>query len=285
MRVQTSEKSGPRPAWLFFLVALSLVITTVWFREGASGPIHRTRSGIQAALAPASAAGEYVTRPARGMIAWMGDLGVSRSTLEQLRSQNRRLRARIAELEEARLENERLTALVGMTKAAERESLGAHVIGRPTNSWEGVITIDRGTSDGVTVGMPVIGGEGLLGQTIEVSINTAKVRLITDQRSGVAALVQRTRTSGIVHGTIEGGLTMDFVSAETTLKVGDVVITSGLGGVYPKGVVIGEVVASDRTANAMYRDIAVEPMGDLASLEEVLVLIGASEISAPEGGE
>lgn len=285
MKVQRTETPGPRPGWLILLVALSIVLITVWYREGDAGPLHRVRAGVQATSAPISAGGEFVTRPVRGLLAWASDLGVSRSQLEQLREQNRTLRVRVAELEEARLENARLRALTELPLARETKAIGAHVIGRPTNSWEGVITIDRGSADGVRTGMPVVGPQGLLGQTVAVSPGSSRVRLITDQRSGVAALVQRTRAEGVVRGSIEGNITMDFVSVDRSVKKGDVVITSGIGGVYPKGLTIGEVVEVSRPDNALYQEIGIEPAGDPSGLEEVLVLIGEPPVVEPEGGE
>lgn len=282
---QTEPSGGPRLGVLVVFVALAIVLMTIWYREGERGPIHRLRLGVQAATAPVSAGGEFLTRPARGLFAWATDLGVSRSQLEQLRSQNERLRTRVAELEEARLENERLRRLVKLAKAGGVTSRAARVIGRPTNSWEGIITIDLGTADGITAGMPVIGPRGLLGQTVEAAPSSSRVRLITDQRSGVAAMIQRNRSVGIVKGTLEGRLVLDFVSKETTVKAGDVVITSGLGGVYPKGIVIGEVSAVDRDSNALYQRIRVEPAGDIVGLEEVLVLVEEPEQPTLEGGE
>lgn len=270
---------------LALFVVAAIVLMTVWFREGDTGPIHRVRVGVQTVMSPVSAAGEFVTRPVRGFFEWAGDLGVSRSQLEQLREQNAQLRARVAELEEARLENERLRGLVDLAQAREYQAVAARVIGRPTNSWEGVILINRGSSQGVRPGMPVVGPEGLLGQTVEVGPVSSRVRLISDQRSGVAALVQRSRAEGVVRGSIERTLGLDFVSVGTTVTPGDVVITSGLGGVYPKGIVIGEVGEVRKSPAALYQNISVIPASDLEGLEEVLVLVGAPEARIPEAGE
>lgn len=284
MRLPEPDKSGPRPGILILFVVLSIVVITVWFREADTGPLHRVRLGVQTVAAPVSAAGEFVTRPVRGLFAWAGDLGVSRSQLEQLRTQNETLRARVAELEEARLENDRLRALLKITQAGDLEVVGAHVIGRPTNAWEGVITIDRGSRDGIRSGMPVMGAQGLLGQTVDVGPVSSKVRLISDQRSGVAAFVQRNRVQGIVRGSIEGGVSLDFVSVETTVRAGDVVITSGMGGVFPKGLVIGEITSVDKQRNRLYQEIGVRPAAELTGIEEVVVLVGAPATAAPEGG-
>lgn len=285
MRVHRDTKSSARPGWLLILVALAIVLMTVWYREGDSGPLHRAKIITSTVTAPISAAGEVITRPVRGFFAWVTDLGVSRSRLEQLRDQNARLRARVAELEEAGLENERLSALLRLAQSEELESLGARVIGRPGNAWEGVITIDRGSDDGVRIGMPVVGPLGLLGQTVQVSGGSSKVRLITDHRSGVAAMVQRNRAEGILKGSVDGRLTLEFVSADTTLSAGDVVITSGMGGVFPKGIVIGEVAEGSSGTAGLLQSIRIVPAGDPSALEEVLVLIGEPPVVETGGGE
>jgi len=285
MRLPNPEKPSAQPGLLIILVVLALVITTVWYREGDRGPIHRLRTGVATVTAPVGAVGEYVTRPVRGLVSWASDLGVSRSQLETLRTQNNQLRARVSDLEEARLQNERLKGLVQFATASKIQSLGATVIGRPTNSWEGVITIDRGTDDNVKAGMPVVGPSGLLGQTVDVAAHSAKVRLITDPSSGVAAMLQTTRAEGIVKGSIEGKLTLDFVSTETTVRAGDVVITSGMGGVFPKGLIVGEVTKVSKTAADLYQHIELAPSGRVDTLEEVLVLIGATTSNTVGGGE
>lgn len=285
MKLPQPEKSKASVGLLIVLVVLALSITTVWFREGESGPIHRMRTGVLVVAAPVQSVGEVVTRPFRGFVSWALDLGVSRSQLEALRTQNTELRNRISTLEEARLENIRLKKLAGFTQASQIKTVGARVIGRPSNQWEGVITIDRGSADGVKAGMPVVGAQGLLGQTVGVTKNAAKVRLITDPRSGVAAMVQATRAEGIVHGSIEGKLKLDFVSGETTVTAGDVVISSGMGGVYPKGLIVGEVTRVRTTPSSLYQDIEVTPTGRLTGLEEVLVLVGVPAKTDVGGGE
>ena len=268
----------------------ALLLTTVWFREGANGPVHKVRLGVQAVSAPVGAVGEFVTRPVRSVFSWAADLGVSRSQYEALRSQNGVLRARVANLEEARLENQRLQALVKLVQTTQLESLGARVIGRPSQ-WDRVITIDRGSADGIKAGMPVVGASsnasgtaGLLGQTTDVTAHSAEVRLISDQGSGVAGLVQASRAEGIVHGSIDGVLSLDFISHESTVRAGDVVVTSGMGGAFPKGLLIGEVTKIKNQPSSLYQDITLAPAADLNGLEEVVVLVGAVN-SGSTGGD
>ena len=298
MRLPQPEKSNLQPGLLAVLVVLALLITTVWFREGDAGPIHRLRDGVQVVAAPVGAVGEFVTRPVRGAFRWAADLGVSRSQFEALQQQNEKLRNTVAALEEQRLENIRLQSLVNFAQATKLKALGAHVIGRPTQ-WDRVITLDRGTADGIHEGMPVVGtlgvvprqsteasaAGGLIGQTIDVTAHSVKVRLITDQSSGVAAMVQSNRTEGIVHGSIDGGLSLDFISHETTVKAGDVVITSGMGGVYPKGLLVGEVTKVSNLPASLYQDITLSSSANLGNLEEVLILVSANPQVKTGSGE
>lgn len=285
MQIQNSESSSARPVLLAGMVVLALVLTTVYFREGDNGPLRATRRALMVVSAPFEKAGEFVTRPARSVGSWASDFGVSRSELALLRRQNAELRARNAELEEARQENERVRSLVKFVETQDLEVVGARVIGRPTNSWEGIIAIDKGTDDGVESGMPAIGVGGLLGQVVEASESGARVRLITDQQSGVAAFVQRTRAEGIVRGSIDRELTFDFASQEASVRAGDVVITSGTGGVYPKGILVGEVTKVAKQQNVLSPVIFVRPVVRLGEIEEVLILTGRTPQPETGGGE
>lgn len=190
----------------------------------------------------------------------------------------------MATLEEAALENQRLTSLLGFVQTNGLKTLGARVIGQPTD-YSRVITIDRGSADGVTVAMPVVGAAGVVGQTIEVTAHTAQVRLITDADSGVAALIQTNRAAGIVRGSVEGVLELDFVGRDTVVKVGDLVVTSGIGGIYPKGLLIGEVTKIENLPSNLYQTIRLAPAGDFSKLEEVLVLLGTASSTQAAGGK
>ncbi|MGV8082907.1 MAG: rod shape-determining protein MreC [Coriobacteriia bacterium] len=284
MRADRKGAPGKSPGLLIVCIILALVVTTVWFREGESGPMHKLRSGVQTIATPFERVGEWVTRPGRGLVAWASDLGVSRSRLDALQAQNTELRSRIASLQEAATENERLTKLLGFVEASELETLGARVIARPTD-YSQVLTIDRGSADGITVGMPVLGNSGVVGQTVEVTKHSAKVQLITDSQSGVAALIQSNRSEGVVRGSVSGNLTMEFVSKETTVTAGDVVVTSGIGGVYPKGLLIGEVTKVTNLPAALYQKIELSTAVDPTELEEVVVVIGMSSSAGSTGGE
>lgn len=276
MRVGQPEPKRGNPTLLVVLIVLSLISLTLYFRESDSGVLHGARKVVLTVSAPLEAAGTWLTTPFRAVGDFFEGLGASKEELAALKAQNEELKARLAELEEAELENERLQALVEFADENNFASLGAQVIGRPTSSWEGVITINRGSSDGVEAGMPVVAAQGLVGQVVEVAAHASTVRLITDEQSGVAAMVQSSRASGIVRGSVSQELTLDYVDRESLPEVGDVVITSGIGGVYPKGIVIGDITAVDEQRGELYPEITVTSRVPIDEIEEVLVLVGST---------
>ena len=255
------------------LLVAALLLTTLYFREGPGGPLHRTRTGVLAVSAPLEQAGSWLTSPLRAVGDFAGDLAVSRNDLAALRVQNVELRQQIASLAEAKAENTRLGALLDLKRALQLPMSAARVIGRPTSSWEGSLVIDKGSHAGFKPGMPVIAAQGLLGQLVEVAPNASKVRLLTDRRSGVAALIQSSaRGRGIVRGSIEGGLSLDFLDRGSNPKVSDTVVTSGIGGIFPKGIVIGDIsFIRDRRADP-FLDVVVTSRVPIQDVEEILVI-------------
>jgi rod shape-determining protein MreC len=255
MRTPAPETRPGNPALLVVLIVMSLVMMTVYFREGDAGPLHATRRGLLFVTTPVARFGGVLASPFNAVGDWFGGFRVSRDEMETLKRQNAEMRTALARLEEQRQENARLKTLVKLAEAFPGKSVVARVIGRQTDSWERSIMIDRGTVDGVTKGTPAVAGQGLLGQVLEVAPNSARVRLITHQSSGVAVLVQSSRATGVVRGSVDGALSLDFVDPKRLPKVGDVVVTSGSGGSYPKRV---EVVSRV----------------PIADIEEVAVLVG-----------
>ena len=132
--------------------------------------------------------------------------------------------------------------------------------------------MNQGENDGVAKDMAVATSEGVVGRVIEVSRNTAKVLLITDANSAVDVIVQRSRAQGILEGKIEETCILKYVQKSEEVQVGDRVITSGLGGIFPKGLVVGTVTKVDRKRPGIFQYIEVTPAVDLSKLEEVLIL-------------
>lgn len=285
LEIDTRRGAG-RPIVLAALVVAALIITTVWYREADDGPLHTARRVVMSVSQPFATAGTWVATPFRGLGNWLSGLGVNSADYVALKDQNQQLKERLAVLEEAKLENDRIRALVDFAKAQDVPTIGARIIGRPTDARQRSILIDRGSSSGVKKGDAVVAAGGLVGQVVDVTPFDAQVRLITDSASGVAVLVQRTRANGIVRGALEGPLSLDFVETRLAPVVGDVLITSGLGGTYPKGIVVGDVTAVSAPQADLYAVITVASRVDIDRIEEVLVMTGTTtSTSLPGGGE
>ncbi|BCR04367.1 cell shape-determining protein MreC [Desulfuromonas versatilis] len=191
----------------------------------------------------------------------------------RLQEENRQLKAELVALEEVRLANERLRKLLEFRDREQLSALPAQVIAEDAASWFRTVIIDKGTDDGIREGLPVVVAEGAVGRIIRASAHDARVLLITDASSAVASLVQRNRTRGISRGRGDS-LTLEFALRQADLEVGDLVISSGTGGVFPKGVPIGTVTRVAREEYGLFQSVSIAPAVDFARLEEVLVLIG-----------
>ena len=168
---------------------------------------------------------------------------------------------------------ERSDNLIEFLDKDERPFVIAKVIGYDATQWSKVIFINRGTNHKVQKNSSVMNNAGVIGHVIHSSPNSSKVLLITDGRSAVDSLFQETRESGITVGTGENICEMKFVPISAKINLGDKVISSGLGGVFPKGLVVGRVVDIVKKSQDLFQDIMVEPSADLSNIEEVIVLL------------
>ena len=168
---------------------------------------------------------------------------------------------------------ERSDNLIEFLDKDERPFVIAKVIGYDATQWSKVIFINRGTNHKVQKNSSVMNNAGVIGHVIHSSPNSSKVLLITDGRSAVDSLFQETRESGITVGTGENICKMKFVPISAKINLGDKVISSGLGGVFPKGLVVGRVVDIVKQSQELFQDIMVEPSADLSNIEEVIVLL------------
>lgn len=190
----------------------------------------------------------------------------------RLLTENRRLAAELNNVEEIRLANERLRRLLEFKSSVDLPALPAQVIAADASSWYRTVVIDKGSNDGVLEGMPVVSAEGVVGRVIRSAPRESRVLLLTDASSAVASLVQSNRTRGVVRG--QGDiLTLDFALRQEDIDVGDRIITSGTGGIFPKGLVIGKVTRTARGQYGLFQTVTVAPAVDFSRLEEVLVLL------------
>ncbi len=217
-----------------------------------------------------------VQRGAAGFTGGIHNAWESYINLRGVRAENERLKEELGKLqvqfqqERARAERARqLERLLGFQQELNVETVPAVVIGAGATTDFRVITIDRGSSNGVSTNMAVIAPTGVVGRVVTPTAHASKVQLLIDRNAAAGALVERSRAQGIVVGG--ENVRMDFVAATADVKVGDTIVTSGIDGIYPKGFVIGYVDTVDG-GNGIYKAIRVRPSVDFNKLEEVLVV-------------
>ncbi len=176
---------------------------------------------------------------------------------------------------EIELSNLRLRNLLNFRKSIANQIVAAEVIGKDPALWFKTIIIDKGRADGVKKSFPVVVAEGIAGQVIDVSNHYSKVLLIIDRNSAVDALVQGNRARGVVTGESTGRCLFKYVLRKHDLSVGGAVVTSGLDGVFPKGLRIGRISGVIKRNSGMFQKITVTPYVDFEKLEEVLVILNS----------
>ncbi len=191
-----------------------------------------------------------------------------------LRRENAILQRRINQLEEQALETQRLQGLLALRETSEAKFLAARVVGKDVTNWFKTVLIDRGSLAGIRRNQPVVAPDGLVGRVVEVAPNAAKIQLITDPVSAAGGLIQRTRITGVVSGALGTGLRMRYLPLLADIVVGDEIVTSSMGGVFPKGIPLGRITAVERRSGALFQEATLAPKVDLSRLEEVLILRG-----------
>lgn len=269
------QSTGVRP--LIVLCLVSILLLTFYIREGESGPIHSVRGAVSVVTTPVRVLGSLVATPFNAAGNVMGNLTASQETLSELREQNAELTAQVAELSESKKTSERLESLLNLQSTYSLTSTAARIIGNSSDAWSRAVTIDKGTAAGFSCGMAVCNSGGVIGQIVEVSATTSTVQLITDEGSGVSAMIQSTRAQGMLQGQPDGSLRLSYVSTESDVKVGDIVITSGIGGVYPKGLPLGTVSSVEKSDNDVYYTIVLRAQSTAENNEEVLVITSLTD--------
>ena len=269
------KSSGARR--LIACVVVSLVLFTLSCQSGGEGPLETVRGLFQTATMPVRYAGLAVTAPFRGLGNIFSNLTADQATLSELQEEVEQLRARNAELEEQAGSAERLQELLDLRSSYDLQSVSGTIVSGSNDSWSSTVTIDRGSASGVTSGMPVMTSAGVIGQVVSCGPSSSTVRLLSDEGSSISALVQSTRSHGMLTGSATGEVKLELVSSNQDVQVGDSIVTSGLGGVFPKGLPVGEVVSVTNNPGELYLDIVVELYADTGSSEEVLVITSLTE--------
>lgn len=234
---------------------------------------NRLERGVGDALAPVQ---QQVERS--GSFLWR--LWYDYIALVQVKQENDRLKADIKQLNsalvtasEAIQENDRLVRLLDLRKTVKEPTVTASVIGEDVTPWFRTLTIDRGSADGILEGMPVLAADGIVGQTIKVATNSSRVLLLTDHASSISAMIQRSRARGVAKGRGDNLCSLEFTMRGEDVQVGDQVISSGIGGVFAKGLPIGEVTMVKKGEYGIFQTVTIRPYVNSAHLEELLVVL------------
>ena len=265
--------TGERSALvLTVLLVLSLACVTLYAREGEGGTIHAIQHSVSGLVSPLKVVSGGISAGEESIGKAITDATVDQNSITALREQNQQLRQTIAELEEYRQEAIRLEGLLDVKTTYNAQGISGRILSRSIDAWNRVLTIDVGSADGVRAGLPVMASSGLIGQVVATTEHTADIRLIQDSQSGVAVIIQSNREEGIVVGSLEGLLYLEDISDEIEVEPGEVLLTSGLGGGYYSGIMVGTVLKVEGEAGATTRKIIVEPTGSDKVFEEVFVV-------------
>ena len=274
------------------LVALCLIVLTVYFSETTGGVFHTMQRGAVEVMSPLQSLASGAIKPFRDGVGWVGDSIDAKSENKQLQGQLANARIEQARLQQAATENQQLRALVNFKDSGDmpagRTPVTARVIARSPTEWYGRVTINAGSSDGVRLNDPVVAAGNnsgaLVGKVTTVARNAAQATLLTDSASGVAALIAKRNVLGVVK-TGAGGeagaddLQMVYIQRSRGIRVGDMVVTAGtvddpeqVDSIYPSGIPIGAISARDTEELKLYGRVHIQPYADMRDVQLVQVL-------------
>ncbi|HIZ46368.1 MAG TPA: rod shape-determining protein MreC [Candidatus Olsenella pullistercoris] len=272
-----SNKGSSGVRALVVCAVLSVALFTLSCQTGETGPLGAVRGAFQTVTTPVRYLGATITAPLQGLGNVFANLTADQETLSELRDENERLRTENAQLTESAQSATRLQELLDLQDTYSLQSSAARIISGSTDSWSSTVTLDKGTSSGLTAGMPVMSAAGVIGQIVSCGPTSSTVRLLSDESSSISCMVQSSRAQGMLTGSASGEVRLTLVSSSQEVAVGDVVVTSGLGGVFPKGLPVGEVTSVESNPGDVYLDIVVELYAHPETSEEVLVITSLTE--------
>lgn len=274
-----------RRAVLGLLLVASLLLLTAYFGESVAGPFHTIQRGLFAVFSPIEDGASKAVKPVRDLVGWFGDTLDAKKQRDKLQAERDALLKRVVGADAALSENKQLRALVGLDNASglsQYKPVAARVIARSPTVWYSTITVDKGSSDGVRVNQPVVGGAGLVGRVSTVTRGSAVVTLITDHTSGVSAKVlDADGDYGSVVPEVgnPGKLLITTLPPRAKVQPGDAVVTAGttsaeFPSLFPPNIPIGTITRVSPGELALSQEAHLTPTTDLRHLDFVQVLTG-----------
>lgn len=253
------------------VAAVCLVLLTLQMRghvAGASDALALVTTPVQSVLA-------RVNRVTVGLWSTYRDWKNVRAENRRLREESQALRVAALRVTETVEENRRLRRLLALKESMPLATLSGEIIAREWGGWVRSLTVNRGRADRVARLTAVIGPDGLIGRVVDVRPGASIVQVLTDPTSTVGAHAVRTRTQGIVEGEPRGTVRFKYMARDGSgIQVGDLVVTSGAGGLFPRGIPVGRVRAIDDRGSALFHYAQLTPAVDFARIDEVLLIVG-----------
>jgi rod shape-determining protein MreC len=264
------------PIWLGILLLTNLVIMAVDARDSVTRQ-RMLRVWFQALLAPAQSVTSGASGAGTNFIRQIVNFRSTANENERLKQELATAQLDLRNAQQAVAENERLKGLLSLKEQTGYDEVPARVIARDSSIWFNTVTINRGSSSGIALNMPVVTGGGIVGRVIALSPWTAQVMMVTDEKAAAGAIVGQLGASGTL-GSVRGLgntglLEMRYVSGLEKVEVGDYILTTGQDGIYPPGLSVGEVVQVKSGTATQPHQILIKPGGKLDQLEDVAVLL------------
>lgn len=254
---------------LFLIIFLAFLWMTHQIKQGDKLGVKRLSDNL---LSPPQKVITVLANRVRGFLDHylflVGKAKENKSLIEEIE----KLKTEVGRYQDVLEENKRLKTLLSLKESQSTYIATVRVIGRDPGNWFRTIVVDKGEKDGLKKDMTAISHSGIVGRIYKVMPGTAKILLITDHGSSLAARVLRTRDEGILEGTVGGLCRLKYIRQSSEIKVGDVLLSSGLDGVFPKGLIIGTVSKVERKKSGFFQEIDVTPSTDITKLEEVIIV-------------
>ena len=265
------------PADLSIRLIILVLVALLLMALQQTGRLGTIEGAVALVMSPGQQGLSSITDRIVQTVGALGSFQVLQERTAELESINRSLLAKNLRLQEIERENQRLRELLsfGETRPGIELRGGqiiARVIGRDSNNFLNFVMVDLGSRHGIEVGMPVLNNEGLVGRVSKVTNTSSKILLISDPLSTVNAILQSSRLTGVVNGVVGDDPVMDFIPQGTLVGVGEVVLSSGMGGNFPKGIPIGQVIEVRQRDFEVFQEAVVRPIVDFGRLEFVLIV-------------
>jgi rod shape-determining protein MreC len=254
------------------LLALGMLLASFYNRDQEKGKPFIVVTVARAVFSPFQSAVHSVQGFGRGIKGSLRSRSGLQNENKSLQEEVKRLSTENAQLREEHSENLRLRSSLGFKKHYPARLCSAQVIARGASAWHRTCTVDRGWRDGVKRAAPVITPRGLVGQVLDAGPKQSLVLLLDDESSGIGAVVQRSRVAGVCQGQHNGFLIMNYIDKDADVKIGDLVVSSGMGGIYPRGLQIGRIVRIQH-GDGLQKSAEIRPSVQVDQVEEAFIIV------------